>query len=300
MSRQSDSPALTMLQKLAWLSDRLLRGDQTVPPPVISEPLSQPSLNFGPGHAAEARPIDVDVSTELLNRLFDRTRAQWTKLGNAEPHWSVITNDAFRQDAMTAQVEQEFYATGQGNADLLRIYEGRTQTRLQRGVCLELGCGVGRITGFLAGEFERVIAVDISPGNLSLARRRMEQIGATNVEFVQIQSVTELATLPEFDVFYSVIALQHNSPPLQQYMLKTILPKIRPGGGCLFQACTNLINYGFDALAYVDAQEEVMEVHSIPQFVVLREIRQSGLCIQEVAMDNWIGDYGSNTFFATR
>lgn len=38
------------------------------------------------------------------------------------------------------------------------------------GVCLEIGCGPGRMTGALAERFDRVLAVDVSPAMLEHAR----------------------------------------------------------------------------------------------------------------------------------
>jgi len=48
------------------------------------------------------------------------------------------------------------------------------------GVCVEVGCGPGRMTGLLAERFDRVVAIDVSSEMLELARRR---VTATNAEF---------------------------------------------------------------------------------------------------------------------
>jgi len=47
-------------------------------------------------------------------------------------------------------------------------------------VCVEVGCGPGRMTGYLAQRFRRVIAVDISPAMLERARAA---VPAANVDF---------------------------------------------------------------------------------------------------------------------
>ena len=41
------------------------------------------------------------------------------------------------------------------------------------GTCVEVGCGPGRMTGQLAERFGRVIAVDVSPAMLDLARQNV-------------------------------------------------------------------------------------------------------------------------------
>ena len=47
---------------------------------------------------------------------------------------------------------------------------GRLGADPRGGVCVEVGCGPGRMTRHLAERFDRVIAVDVSPGMLALAR----------------------------------------------------------------------------------------------------------------------------------
>ena len=42
------------------------------------------------------------------------------------------------------------------------------------GVCVEVGCGPGRMTGALAERFDRVLAVDVSPAMLDLARQNVD------------------------------------------------------------------------------------------------------------------------------
>jgi SAM-dependent methyltransferase len=51
------------------------------------------------------------------------------------------------------------------------------------GTCVEVGCGPGRMTAALAGRFERVLAVDVSPAMLERAR---EAVSAPNVRFVAV------------------------------------------------------------------------------------------------------------------
>jgi ubiquinone/menaquinone biosynthesis C-methylase UbiE len=57
---------------------------------------------------------------------------------------------------------------------------GRLDADPRGGVCVEVGCGPGRMTGELAARFDRVVAVDVSPAMLDLARR---SVHARNVEF---------------------------------------------------------------------------------------------------------------------
>ena len=56
-------------------------------------------------------------------------------------------------------------------------------------VCCEFGCGTGFYTLVLLGKADSVVATDISPGMLALAKERIEErIEAANVTF-QVEDV---------------------------------------------------------------------------------------------------------------
>jgi SAM-dependent methyltransferase len=77
----------------------------------------------------------------------------------------------------------------------------------RHGVCVEVGCGFGRMTGVLAERFDRVIAVDVSPKMLELAGGNVR---AGNVEFVLV-SGDRLEPLDDTvaDVVVCYLVLQH-------------------------------------------------------------------------------------------
>lgn len=245
-------------------------------------------------------PIQHEVSPEIMAALVKRIQDQWTRLGEQEPHWSVLTDDRFRAEKLDDEALAAFHASGANEARLISHFEERTGVSAAKGVCVELGCGVGRITRYLAESFDTVIGLDISPGNLALCNAYLDQVGATNVETRQIASLADFEALPEVDFFFSIIVLQHNSPPIQKAILDTILGKIRPGGGVLFQIPTDIVNYSFDAEAYLNSPDTVMEIHALPRQAILELMQKHGLVVRDVAPDGYIGHYGSETFFAVK
>lgn len=84
---------------------------------------------------------------------------------------------------------------------------GRLRDDPHGGTCVEVGCGPGRITPFLADRFDRVVAVDVSPGMLERARAA---VAAANVEF-RLVSGTALESLEDAvaDVLLCYLVLQH-------------------------------------------------------------------------------------------
>jgi SAM-dependent methyltransferase len=246
--------------------------------------------------------IDVDISPKMLAQMFTRIAAQWTTLGATEPYWSVLTHDRFRMSEIV-RTKQEFDASGAASCELIDLFCQRTEVVPPSGTCLELGCGVGRVTRFLAKRFDHVIGVDVSRGNLDRARSYLESTGTCNVTLHHLQELGELEEFGAIDFFYSIITLQHNPPPVIAYMLRILLAKLRGSGCFLFQVPTYRPEYKFIAQDYLDESDPTgtrFEGHALPMHVVLGIIQESGGRIKEVMPDTWIGRYGSNTFFGTR
>ncbi len=249
---------------------------------------------------AERTQVDHQVSGETLSLMLERIRRQWTELGETEPLWSVLSTPEFKKANLNDERIAELRQSGQREASLVSVFENRLGIPLPKGVCVELGCGVGRITRFLAERFDKVIALDISPGNLAMCEEYMRSSGAHNVETRLMSSLSDFDGLPEFDFLFSVITIQHNPPPIQKLILRALLSRIRPGGACVFQLPTHIPGYVFDAGAYLEEQAGEMEMHSLPTPVVLDELRRNRLKLIDVVPDPFIGGIGSFTFFATR
>lgn len=66
--------------------------------------------------------------------------------------------------------------------------------------CVELGCGVGRVTGPLAERFSSVTAVDISPAHLLVAKSHFSATGHDNIDWVHLDSIESVTDLGVFDV----------------------------------------------------------------------------------------------------
>lgn len=244
--------------------------------------------------------IDHDVPSDLKRRMMDRVRAEWTRLGEVDPHWSVLSHEQYRAEAMDAAALERFYETGRQSAELVDIFAARTGRDGRRGVCMELGCGVGRITRHLADRFDSVVGVDISPGNLALCRDYLVETGHDNVETIQVSGLEDFARLPEIDYFYSLIVLQHNPPPIQVAILRRVFERLRPGGAVLFQVQATLKDYTFDAEAYLDSPEAGMEMHALPRHVVLAEMQAQDIEVVDVVPDPFASGHGSVMFYGVK
>jgi len=75
------------------------------------------------------------------------------------------------------------------------------------GTCVEVGCGFGRMTAVLAERFDRVVALDVSPRMLDLAR---DAVHSENVDFRLVPgSSLEPVETGSADVLVCYLVLQH-------------------------------------------------------------------------------------------
>ena len=130
----------------------------------------------------EPSHIDVDVSEARMQALFARVQSQWRALGQSDPFWSVLSHDEFRAANLTEEALDAFYHSGESSAGLIDLFAARNNTPTPRGVCVDFGCGVGRVAMHLAERFDKVIAVDISEGNLRQCGEMAARRGLSNIE----------------------------------------------------------------------------------------------------------------------
>ena len=251
-----------------------------------------------------AIPVEADVTDELLARMLARTQSQWEQLGRSDPYWSVITQPHYRKEQFE-DYRQQFELSGKHSCELflaaLRrngINPGSLRT------CLEVGCGVGRVTRYLAQAVQQVIGCDISSQHLDLARQYLDSKAVANVELRHWSSIEAISQLPLFDALYSVITLQHNPPPVMAWMLRRLLGSLAPGGIAYFQLATYRNGYLFEAERYLNTPAlPTLEMHVLPQAQVFRIVQEAGCACLEVREDTMCGDESrmlSNTFLVRK
>jgi 2-polyprenyl-3-methyl-5-hydroxy-6-metoxy-1,4-benzoquinol methylase len=248
----------------------------------------------------DANNIEVNVSSATLNRLFDRIRQQWTVVGDSEPYVSVLADEKYSMATIDSTLV-EFHETGLVGIQQLRQLAKKNSVAVNYGTCLELGCGVGRLTAHLAQSFQNIIAVDVSPGNMNVCRSYLQELGIQNVDLRLMKEIMELESMPEIDVFFSFIVIQHNPPPIQKYILDTLLSKVKPGGVFLFQTIVNAPGYEYSVEGNFQYKVVGYEMHALPMQHVIQSIYSNGLTLLDVIKDRQGGwNIDSYTFFGCR
>ncbi|BAN02378.1 hypothetical protein YM304_20640 [Ilumatobacter coccineus YM16-304] len=293
---------------------RLLRSSQFVDwlttDPDVRHTLSAAESFRAPFHA-ETRlgpsdptmEVDVEVGAEQLDAAFERVRATWETVGVDEPFWSVLSADQYKRDQLADTAE--FYASGEFHVDHLDALLRRNGVDVAAvESCMEFGCGVGRMTVWLARRFAQVTGCDISRPHLDLARAEIDRRGLDNIELLHVADKDGLGALPQVDLVYSVIVLQHNPPPIMAFILGRLLASVRPGGHAVIQLPTYDRRYHFSIDEYL-APESVdgILMHVLPQPDVFAIIRDAGCELLEVYADHLAGmepKTMSNTFVVRR
>ena len=232
--------------------------------------------------------VQTDCDAASLDLLLERVAQTFSKYGESDPYWSVLTDNRFRMDQIDDHM-RDFFETGQHSALLLThaLTRNNIVPSSIRSV-LELGCGVGRVTVHLADHFSRVVGVDISHGHLEAARQASKAFGKNNIELVHLSRIEAIHSLPKVDCLYTVITLQHNPPPVIKIMLEGLLDRVNPGGIAYFQVPVLLPGYSYHVAEHLKQGGEDIEQHAIPQRVVFEVLRDLGYEILEVLPDTWV------------
>jgi SAM-dependent methyltransferase len=145
--------------------------------------------------------------------------------------WAILTDPAKAGGRWDAD---EFFATGTREVNVFMEQAAAWGKPVARRSALDFGCGIGRLTQALAGHFDRVCGVDISPKMIGLAREHNRK--SARVEFV-CNPEGELKGFADnsIDMILSWITLQHVRPRYARRYLEEFLRVLAPGGLLLFQ-----------------------------------------------------------------
>ena len=157
------------------------------------------------------------------------TDKAWEMFGRHAPYYGVLAEEKFAAGNIHENRE-EFFATGRAFVEqVLERYE-RHFGLLPRGRALDHGCGVGRLTLPLAGQFESVVGVDVSPSMVAEAQSNACEMAVGNVEFALADDRLSNAA-GKFDFVNSYITLQHIPVRRGLSILSRLIERVRPGGG---------------------------------------------------------------------
>lgn len=155
----------------------------------------------------------------------------WDDQAHLDPMWAILTHDEKTGGRWDAE---EFFSTGVREVGgFMRQAASWGAPALHRSA-LDFGCGIGRLSQALAGHFDQVHGVDISPRMIELARRH-NRVGSRCEYHCNPSGDLKQFADESMDMIYSWITLQHVRPRYARRYIREFLRILAPGGLLLFQ-----------------------------------------------------------------
>ena len=167
----------------------------------------------------------------------------------------------------------------------IEVYEAKlaiTQQYLDPAMeVLELGCGTGGTTMIHADHVKRIVATDLSPAMIEIARKRLESSKIRNVEFMT-SSVESLGLAPRSVDAVLGLSLLHLLKD-RNAAIRKVADALRPGG--LFVTSTPCLANGMGWMRFVQPVGSLLGI--MPEFTIFskdtlqREFVEAGFRIEE-------------------
>lgn len=158
-------------------------------------------------------------------------RRVWESLAHIDPLWAILTSN---DKAGRRWDEAEFFQTGHAEIESFVLELQGLGIKPPHGSVLDFGCGTGRLTQALAARFRDVVGVDISSQMIALARS-YNQFHDRCVYSVNDTPDLRQFAAERFDLVYSNIVLQHNTPAHAASYIREFYRVVRSGGLVAFQ-----------------------------------------------------------------
>jgi len=160
---------------------------------------------------------------------------------------------------------------------LLRHVPGHFQT------ALDIGCGTGAFSRLLANRSDRVVALDLSPQMIQVARERSKY--CSNIEFQVADATTWEFPLEQFDCVASIATLHHL--PIEK-MLPKMKGALRPGGALVV----------LDLYKAAGLADMLTSVAAMPVNLVLRLVKSGRVRERREVREAW-AEHGKNDSYPT-
>ena len=102
---------------------------------------------------------------------FLKENEEWREWGHVDPLYAVASLSGRERGGIRPWTASEFYASGADDWQVFMSAWRRYGVRAD--CCVEIGCGAGRLTAHLAGDFLEVHALDVSGGMLEEFRKHI-------------------------------------------------------------------------------------------------------------------------------
>jgi trans-aconitate methyltransferase len=157
---------------------------------------------------------------------LDLLRRNWDMLAQIDAPYFILSKPGKRGNWDL----REFFETGIREVAELMAYVDARFPDLRRGLALDFGCGIGRLTQALCAHFGEAHGVDISQSMVNKAE--LYGVG-TKCRFFRLDTLDLLNH--RYDLIYSNIVLQHVEPEHSLEYIRQFFERLAYGGVLVFQ-----------------------------------------------------------------
>ncbi len=134
----------------------------------------------------------------------DESKKKWNDLANEEARYYIMSDFGRGID------EAKFVESGKKDYTRLIVDDKLLRERLQPFAykkVLEIGCGIGRVTQFMANDFKDVVGLDISDKMVEMGNKRL--LETKNIKLIATDGRTYPVANDSIDLVFSFIVFQH-------------------------------------------------------------------------------------------
>ena len=158
--------------------------------------------------------------TSLLKNM-NRQKMAWERMAKRNAKFYIAS---FKGKGIT---EEEFRQSGEDDYNRLLVIDNKREDI--KGTFLEIGCGTGRMTEFIAQDWEKVVAVDISGEMIRQGKKRLKDFG--NIEWHETDGETIPLKDSSVDFAFSYLVFQHiKTKGMIKRNFKEVLRVLKPNG----------------------------------------------------------------------
>jgi len=240
-------------------------------------------------------------------------KRDWEDLAQLDPLWAISTTEDKKFNKWN--IEPFFLIGEKLNQELMKEIK-LIGCPVQFKSALDFGCGVGRVSRFLAKSFDECCGVDISKTMIKLAKQYNQ--GISNCKFV-VNSEKNLSLFSNnyFDLVYSRIVLQHISErKIIKFYIQEFVRILKEKGLLYFQLPNRISILGRiriiptvytllkrmrinKNLLYNKMKLNPMIMNYMPEKEVLKLLEEEGAKILKIQTE-MLGNVESKTYLVTK
>lgn len=252
--------------------------------------------------------VRMEVSDAQRKELVTRTLARWERNGRGLAYDHFFRDPRLFDDRSVKWNREKRFEIGHEELERVLVAGHRNGIAFAPDASvLALGCEVSFLAAAVKQRLGRFTGIEVSGTALAQGRAALEECVFPAAELISLRSF--LDSVPangglNYDIFYSVMLLQHAPPPVSLMLLHTCLSRINPGGYAYFQVPCHIYDYGYDSHDYLSVwseSDDSGEIHALPQTYILELLARHGLVPIEILPEQRLGPMGlSFTFFARK